>query len=114
MGFELMSMPDALHGGVTHACMLGHGARGPVGGLLRRGVQGIFDNALDERLGVLAFTPAPGLVEEAVESQLGKAPPPLGDGVLSGVELVGDMEARVALGGEENDASPEHIAHGGT
>ena len=24
------------------------------------------------------------------------------------------MEARVVLGGEENDASPEHIAHGRT
>ena len=33
-GLSSWACQIALHGGVTHACMLGHGARRPVGGLL--------------------------------------------------------------------------------
>ena len=93
MGLKLMSVPDALHGGVAHPCMLSHGARGPVGGLLGDGVQGIFDNAFDEFLGVVAFSASPGVVDEALETVLGKATSPFGDGVLARCQLLGDVVA---------------------
>ncbi len=106
-----MSVPDALHCGMADASVFGHGAGGPVGGLLGRGVQGVFDDALDGALGVLAFSASPGAVDEAIEALLSEAASPFTDRVLTRLQLLGDVETVESRRGQQDDACPKDITN---
>lgn len=109
MGLKLVSMPDPLHGGVADSCMSSHRARGPVGCLHRGALQRVLDDAPNELVGVVAFATSPRLVAQALEALLCKAPAPIRDGGLAGVENGGDVATFLALSSEQDDTSSKHI-----
>ena len=114
MRFKFVGMPDALHGGVAHPGVLGHGARRPMRGLLGHSMHGVIDNAFDEFSPVVRFSSSPRAVEEAGHALLDEAVPPFRHRVRAGAQLLGDVAVLHALGGQQHDARSEHLAHART
>ena len=111
MRFEFVGMPDALHGGVAHPGMAGHGAGRPMRGLLGRSMHGVIDDAFDEFSPVVRFSSSPWAVDETGHALFGEAAPPFRHRVRAGAQLIGDVAVLLALGGQQHDARSEHLAH---
>ena len=98
--------PDAMNAGAAESGLGGHGARGPVRGVVRPRLQRQRQDTLDVLVAQLARGAGTGLVEQAVDAAVEKTTPPLAHRLQRGGDLFGDGGVAQPAGGQQDDPRP--------
>jgi hypothetical protein len=104
---EAEGAPDPVHRGRRQAAGGRRGARAPVRGVLRRGLERAHEQVGDPLVADGPRGAAARLVAQALEPALGEALAPLADGVLGDAQLRRDRGVAQPLGRPQHDPCPE-------
>ena len=105
---EAVSPPDARHRGLGDTHLPRHGARGPVGGIPRCALSGLFDQ-LGSGDRWRAASPR-RIFQKAVDAMLDETASPQRDHAGSNIQSLCDLLVLKPFGGKQDNATAQHHA----
>jgi hypothetical protein len=109
MRLQSVGVPDATHTGLADAHRASHGARGPVGGVVRRALGGFDNDCIDDLGRDPGCAPRPGCVlQKAFDAMLDKPATPKRRHARADSQLLGDLLVLISFHGKQHNAAALH------
>lgn len=107
---QAVSSPDASHAGLTDADGGGHGAGGPMGGVVRPLLSGLANHPLHRGRRDARRAPGPRrILFQTRDAGLQKSFPPTSCFLIGDPQLQRDVDVLLAVGRQQNNVCPFHL-----